>query len=74
MTSFYLWLAALIIGGGGLAGIIATILHQAKKLGQKTAEAEIAQRDSVNVRESSKVLAEHRTSADTADKLRNGQF
>lgn len=74
MTGFYLWLAAIVVGGGGLTGILALVLRNSKKAGQKQAEAEYAQTEVTNAKAAGIVIAEHRTPRDTSRKLRDGQF
>lgn len=74
MTGLYVWLAALLIGSGGVAGIVIAILKSAKKAGQKQAEADYATQQAENAKIAGAVVAEHRTAADASKRLRDSTF
>lgn len=73
-TPTILWALAVLVAGGGLAGLAVAILRNAKKAGQKTAEADYEKRAAEDARATGQVMAEHRDPGDTAGRLRRGTF
>ncbi len=69
-----LWLAVILIAGGGVAGVLTLLRRDAKKAGQKEAEAFQEQSNAVNAKAASEVLAEHRNASDAVKRLRDGTF
>lgn len=55
-------------------GVFALILRNAKKAGQKQAEADLEKRNAEAAKEAGVVVAEHRTPRDLDKRLRDGTF
>lgn len=69
-------LLALVVAGvaAAMAAVVALILRNAKKVGQKQAEAEYGLQAADDAKKAGQVVAEHRTVDDASRRLSDGSF
>ncbi len=69
-------LAAFVVAGvaAAFAAVVALVLRNAKKVGQKQAEADYGLQAARDAKATGQVVAEHRTADDAARRLSDGSF
>ena len=73
-TQLALWLLALLVGGGGIAGVVMTLLKHQNKLGPKPTELGILPKEAKDAAVTGAIVAERVDRSDVVGRMRNSQF